>query len=234
MMRQSNQDSMPGGNTHLLPRDLAAIFLSALLLMPSDLCAQQQPGQAAKPSAAPAASESSGSRRLAPGALRIGILEGQNVINSLTTRTAVSPVVQVFDYLEQPVEGAEVTFEVPPTGPGGTFPNQQNIITTRTDVRGQATAAFTPNNTPGSFTIKVTASAGGQSAEARLVQTNDNKAMFAGPVPPPKAWYKNWKWWAVIGAGAGAGIAAAVILTGRNDAATITISPGTVVIGGPR
>jgi hypothetical protein len=195
-----------------------------------DLLAQQQPGQAAKPSA----SESSGTRRITPGGLRIGILEGQKVINSLATKAAISPVVQVFDSLEHPVEGAEVTFEVPPSGPGGIFSNQQNIISTRTDVRGQATAAFTPNSTPGSFTIKVTASAGGQSAEARIVQTNDSKAMFAGPVPPPRAWYKSWKWWAVIGGGAGAGIAAALVLGGRNDTPTINISPGTVVIGGPR
>lgn len=199
-----------------------------------NLLAQQQPGQVVKPPAAPAANEAGGTRRITPGGLRIGILEGQNVINSLATKTAISPVVQVFDSLEHPVEGAEVTFEVPPSGPGGTFSNQQNIITTRTDARGQATAAFTPNSTPGSFAIKVTASAGGQSAEARIVQTNDSKAMLAGPVPPPKAWYKNWKWWAVIGAGAGAGLGLGLYFWDRNQTATITISPGTVVIGGPR
>ena len=51
---------------------------------------------------------------------------------------------------------------------------------------------------------------------------------------PPKSWYKSWKWWAVIGAGAGAGIAAATILTKGNSTPTITLSPGSIGIGGPR
>jgi len=173
-----------------------------------------------------------GTRRITPGALRIVVLEGHNVRNSLPSRSAVSPVVQVFDFLEQPVEGAEVTFEVLPTGPGGTFANGQNITTTRTDARGQATAVFTPNTLPGTFSIKVTASAGGQSGEARIQQTNDANATFAGPIPPPRPWYKSWKRWALIGAGAGGAVAAVVILT-RSDP-TVTISPGTVILGGPR
>ncbi len=205
-------------------------MLSALLVFPMQLAARQMPGQPAAPPAAPPASTG---RQLAPGGLRILVLEGQNVHNSLTNKSAVSPVVQVLDAVDQPVQGASVTFEVPPAGPGGTFGGQP-IATTKTDSAGQATAALTINSTPGSFVIKVTASFAGQSGEAIIRQANDAKVLEAMVPLPPRPWYKNWKWWAVIGAGAGAAIATSVILLDRNNTSTITIAPGTVVIGGPR
>jgi uncharacterized protein involved in exopolysaccharide biosynthesis len=80
----------------------------------------------------------------------------------------------------------------------------------------------------------VTATFAGQRGEALIRQVNDAKILEAMVPPPPKPWYKNWKWWAVIGAGAGAGIAAAVILVDRDQTSTITIAPGTPSIGGPR
>lgn len=199
--------------------------------MPNLLPAQQQPGQAAN---APKEAEPAGqARQPIQGGLKILILQGQNAVNSLTSKSAVNPVVQVLDSLEQPVEGATVTFEVAPTGPGGTFGNAP-IATVKTDYGGQATAVLTPNDTPGTFSIKVSASLGAQRAEARIRQSNDQRASIAMVPPPPKPWFKDWKWWAVIGAGAGAGIAASVILINRDQTSTITIGPGTVVIGGPR
>jgi hypothetical protein len=152
----------------------------------------------------------------------------------MTAKSAISPVVQVLDSLDQPVQGATVTFEVSPVGPGGTF-GTAPTATVKSDVNGQATAAFTPNNTAGMFTIKVTASLSGQTATTAIRQTNDSKITEAMMAPPaPKAWYKSWKWWAVIGGAAGAGIAAATILTHGSGAPTISVSPGSVVIGGPR
>jgi hypothetical protein len=209
---------------------LIALTLSAVLVFPMQLAARQMPGQ---PAPAPAAPPLSTGRQLAPGGLRILVLEGQNVHNSLTNKSAISPVVQVLDAVDQPVQGATVTFEAPPAGPGGTFGGQP-IATTRTDSTGQATAALTINSTPGSFVIKVTASFAGQSGEAIIRQANDAKVLEAMVPLPPKPWYKDWKWWAVIGAGAGAGVATSVILLNRNNTSTITIAPGTVVIGGPR
>lgn len=163
--------------------------------------------------------------------LRILVLEGQNAVNSIPTRTALSPVIQVLDAVNQPVEGASVTFEVPPTGPGGTFGNQ-HLITTRTDSVGQATAVLTPNDIPGPFVIKVTASFQGQTKEARIRQTNDSKTLEAMLPMPPRPWYKSWKRWALIGAAAG-GTTAALLILSRSDP-TITISPGAVVVGGQR
>lgn len=214
------------------------LVLCALFIAPAPLPARQLPGQpapsaqATKPVGTPTEPLSS-QPRPAQGSLKILVLEGQNSVNSLISKSSISPVVQVLDSMEQPVEGAIVTFEVAPTGPGGSF-NNAPIATAKTDYSGQASANFTPNDTTGSFVIKVTASNGGQTAEARILQTNDRKVSEAMVPLPPKPWYKDWKWWAVIGAGAGASVATAVILTHRSNASTITISPGPIVVGGIR
>ncbi|MBL8237975.1 MAG: hypothetical protein JNM66_11180, partial [Bryobacterales bacterium] len=52
--------------------------------------------------------------------LRVLVLEGANAINSIPNRSATFPVVEVRDENDLPVEGAEVVFELPATGPGGT------------------------------------------------------------------------------------------------------------------
>lgn len=191
------------------------------------------PVMAQQPSAArAAATPPQPGRRPAPGGLRILVLEGQGASNSIRSRSAISPVVQVLDALDQPVEGASVTFEAPPSGPGGSF-DTGPVATVETDVNGQATTPFAPNKIPGDFSIKVTASYLEQSASAILRQTNDGRideAMLPLPSPP---WYKKPKWWAILGAGAGAGVAAA-ILANRNGTPTITIMPGSAGIGGPR
>ena len=228
MLKNPTADRHFGG-TGLSCHSLIALFLIGLLISPTPLSAQQPPAQAT----APAPAEPAGPPRgLAQGKIKILVLEGQNATNSLRSKTAISPVVQVLDSLEQPVEGATVTFEVSPTGPGGLF-GTAPLATTRTDYTGQATAAFTPNNTPGTFSIKVKASIGDQTAEIGIRQTNDSKTSEAMLPVPPRPWFKSWKWWAVIGAAAGAGVATAVILSNRNDTSTITISPGPIVIGGP-
>lgn len=228
-------------NKNVIPRDktfsrslvlsspnLIALSLSILLIMPVRLPAQQPP-----PQPTPPAVESSGPvRRLPPGGLRILVLEGQGGVNSVKSQTAINPVVQVLDSLDQPVQGATVTFEVSPMGPGGTFEIDVSA-TVKSDFNGQATVVFTPNKTPGDFTIKVTASLAGQTATAAIRQTNDSKITEPMTSLPHKPWYKSAKWWTVIAAGAGAGVAA-VILINRSSTPTITLSPGPVVIGGPR
>jgi hypothetical protein len=217
-----------------LPSSLIALILSVLLVAPVRLSAQQPPPTAppAKPAPDDPVQSPGPVRRLAPGGLRILVLEGQGVVNSVTTKSAINPVVQVLDSLDQPVQGATVTFEVSPIGPGGTF-GIAPIATVISDFSGQATAVFTPNDTSGAFTMKVTASLAGQTATMAIRQTNGTVTEAMASVPS-KAWYKSWKWWAAIGAGAGAGIAAATILTNRGNTPTITLSPGPVVIGGPR
>lgn len=207
---------------------LIAVALSVLLISQSQLAGQQ--GARPQDSDARVASGQAPAGRTA--GLRILVLEGQNSLNSVVTGSAISPLVQVLDSLDRPVVGADVTFEVLPTGPGGTF-GDRPIATTKTDYSGQATAAFTANRTPGAFSIKVTASFAGETAQTRVNQVNTDKVTEATVQPPPKPWYAKWQWWALIGAGA-AGLTTALVLAGGDHTNTITISPGTPVIGGQR
>lgn len=215
-----------------VPLKLLAILLCGTLVLPLPLAAQQQQAPPPLPATTP---DSAGlGRRLPPGGIRILVLEGQNMLNSLQSRSAISPVVQILDSQDQPVAGATVTFEVSPTGPGGGFgippAPLAPLMTVRSDFAGQATSHFTPNTTPGRFTIKVVANMDGQTAQAAIAQTNDPTILFAGYPPQKKRWFQNWKWWAVIGGGA----TAAIILLTRKGDPTITITPSPVGIGGPR
>src|SRR5581483_12164705 len=65
--------------------------------------------------------------------LKILVLEGQNAVNSTSAHQAIQPVVEVRDQDDRPVEGASVVFRLPPSGPGGTFPNNAATQTVRTD-----------------------------------------------------------------------------------------------------
>ncbi len=166
--------------------------------------------------------------------IRILVLDGQDAINSLASRTAVSPAVQVFDSNGAPVEGASVTFEAPATGPGGSFDNQQSSITTRTDARGQAVAVFTPNTLPGGFIIRVTARFENESATEAIRQTNSTGAARLESRSASRPWYRNWVWWTIIGAGAGAGGYFAYRSATSTSIPTISLTPGIITIGGPR
>jgi hypothetical protein len=208
------EDGSPRRIPIVRPRDVLALVLALSLTAPQVVLAQQ-----------PAA-------RPAPRGLRILVLQGQDAVNSLPSSSAASPAVQVFDYLGEPVEGAEVTFDVPTGGPGGLFDNQKPTFTTRTDARGQAVSNFIPNTLPGRFTIRVVARFGGESAEASIAQTNSSKSQSVEYKPAHRPWYKDWKWWAIIGAGAGAG--GYWIYSSSTSNPTIGLSPGAITIGGPR
>ena len=161
------------------------------------------------------------------------VLQGQDALNSLALRSAASPVVQVFDRLGGPLEGADVTFEVPTDGPGGLFDNHQSSFKTRTDARGQAAANFMPNTLPGKFTIRVIAIAGDERAEVVIRQTNSAKAAGVEYKPQSRPWYKDWKWWAVIAAGAGTAGYFGYHAASSTSAPTISLTTGTITIGGP-
>lgn len=173
------------------------------------------------------------------GSLRILVLEGANAVNSIPNRAATFPVVEVRDENDLPVEGAEVVFEMPATGPGGTFPNQKNTFTGRTNLQGQVRAPYLMNATPGPFDIIVTASIGTRTGKTAIAQTHSMQTPEEMTVKK-KRWYKDWRVWAVAGGAATAGI----ILGTRGGSSsstatppvppTITITPGGPTIGGPR
>ena len=203
-----------------IARPLCAI-LAALLAAP--LGSAQAPQQASRPAASPPL----------PSVLTIIVLEGNNVSNSIPLGRPVTPVIEVRDENDFPVEAATVVFTLPENGPSGVFPGNRTTFTTRSDARGQAAAPFTVNGTPGLFRIQVSATLGNRKGDVSIVQTNTTGA-YIGPVIPKKPWYKKWQIWAIVGAAAGAGIAVAVTRGGSSSSSSgITISSGGVVFGGP-
>ena len=193
-------------------------ILLVLLIIPAELNAQQP---LPAPPAAPLMET-----------LKILVLEGEGAINTVDKYSARPMVVEVRDQNDRPVEGAEVIFRLPPSGPGGSFPDKKPSRTARTNVQGQALAsAFTPNNQTGRFKIHVTATFANQVGEADITQMN---ALLASSLnmqklKPPKR-FPLWKIIAIAGGGAAA-IALIVVLTTGGDK-TITILPGPVTIGG--
>src|SRR6185369_13783504 len=51
------------------------------------------------------------------GALKIVVLQGEGASNSIKSRTATQPAVEVRDDQDKPIAGAEVVFQLPAAGP---------------------------------------------------------------------------------------------------------------------
>jgi hypothetical protein len=171
--------------------------------------------------------------------LRIVIVEGEGAVNNIRQRVNRDPIVQVEDENRRPVAGAIVTFFLPDTGPSGTFVNGARTLTLTTDAQGRATAVgIRPNNQTGTMQIRVTASFQGQTASAVINQTNAVGAATGGGAAGGgmSATMKAVLIMAIAG-GAAAGVAVATTRNGGGAGAsvpTITLTPGTPTVGGPR
>ena len=188
------------------------LILSVIIALPSGF------GQTAPPAGA-ARAEAGG----AP--LSIFVLEGKNVVNSISLLRSVTPVVEVRDQNDFPVEGATVVFTLPATGPGGTFAAGGNTFTTRSDARGQATApAFTPRGA-GKFDIVVAANAGNRHGETVVTQTNSTGSYAGAPIPP-RPWYKKKLVWVVVGGAAAAVVVVVALRSSSSNSSTVVITPG--------
>jgi len=79
-------------------------------------------------------------------------------------------VVTVLDSNQSPVSGALVTFEVPGSGPSGTFAN--GVSTATTNASGVATSApFTANGSVGNYTVTATVASGAEPANFLLTNS---------------------------------------------------------------
>jgi hypothetical protein len=165
--------------------------------------------------------------------LKILVLEGQYAVNNTVMRRAISPVIEVRDVNDQPVEGATIVFQLPATGPSGFFAGQQLSKTVATNLEGQASPGeLTPNGVIGSFRIHVTATAGDRSGEGEIAQMNSAREFGMGSDRKRKlpSWWK----WAAIGAGAAVVAIIVIAKTGSSSSSsnpTVTIAPGGVTIG---
>ncbi len=196
-------------------------ILAACLLAGNSLPASQAPAQ--QPPPAPQATVET---------LKLRVLQGQNSVN-VPKAGFVSPVVvEVRDQNDLPVEGAEVTFRLPVSGPGGTFPNQSATQTTRSNFQGQAaTSGFRPNTQDGRFHIAVQAVFGNQTGNVRVTQYNSR----SGEIAKKKPIYKRKLFLAAVAAGAGVGIFLGVRGgSSSTSSGSVILVPGGVTIGAPR
>ncbi len=169
------------------------------------------------------------------GGLKIVVLKGEGAVNSIKGRTATAPVVEVRDSNDKPVTGAEVVFQLPAAGPGAVFNGWMRTQTVRTDAQGQAAATgMTPNDEPGRFNIKVTATNGTRSTSVVVAQSNAVGSANGKARGSRKAL------WVVLGLAAVGGIAAGVAAGGNDSGSAavrtnpITITPGPVTVAAPR
>jgi hypothetical protein len=174
----------------------------------------------------------------AVGDLKIVVVQGEGALNNIRTRSAAPVIVEVRDTGDKPVAGAEVVFQLPPAGPGGVFNGWMRNQTARSSAEGRAeTNGFTPNDEPGRFNIKVTASSGTKTTSAIIAQTNTPSGRGSGSQAKSKS--NLWKVLVVVGAaGLAGGIVAATRGGGSSTAPTpptpISVIAGPITVGGPR
>jgi hypothetical protein len=169
-------------------------------------------------------------------ALKVVVLDGDGAVNYLPSGNAVPPVVEVRDENDMPVEGAEVTFELPGSGPSGMFESGGRTHTVRTDARGQVGAgAIHINNIAGRLPIKVSAAYNGLMASSLVVQTSSStpgRVTGAGN-KPGSGWSKK-KIYIVVGCAAAAALAGGIYALGHGAPPTISVTPGPPVFSSPR
>ena len=171
----------------------------------------------------------------AAGALTMVILKGEDGRNSIKSRSGEPIQLEVRDTTGKPLPGAQVIFQLPSFGASGSFPGGQLTSRAVTGPSGQATmSGFVPNDVEGRFSIKITADSGTQTGSIVVQQVN--VASVAADKPKSHA-----ALWILIAAGAGGAIAAGT-LAGKKSSSpaavpptpTVTISTGTLTVGGPR
>jgi len=163
-------------------------------------------------------------------AIKILVQEGQGAINNIQQHRAKEPVVQVLHEDNEPAVGASVSFQLPDSGPGGSFNDNAKILTVQTDDKGQAVAhGLKPNDIAGRFQIRVTASYHGQTASAVVAQIN------AEPAAAKKGNGKMFLILAIAGGAAAAGAAAALGHKGSSGGTPVAVgvtTPPTVLAPG--
>lgn len=206
--------------------------------------ATQTPPPPATPVQAPAPAQAAPSKPIAPlptiKNLKILALAGNGEMNDLERRVMASLVVQILDQNDRPVEGAEVVFRFPPSGPGAAFQDGKPSQTIRANAAGEAAAVnWMANGQVGSFDVHVTATYGNQMGETTIKMSNVTRIVEADKrASKHQHWYSP-TWVKIALVGAAAGTAAGIVLATRGGSHTtsgngsITITPGPPSVGGP-
>ena len=199
----------------------------------------QLQGTAASINVAPSKLDNGPAQEAAPPvpALRIVILEGEDVSNNIKERTAREPIVQVQDENHKPVGGAAVLFTIQSGSghAGGSFLNGAKTFSGQTDANGQITAkGFHPNGHTGQFHVNVTASKGQLVSHSTINQTNMAAATSSATSSTlPGFVATHVALVSVVAAGAVVGGVVAGAVVNVNNSGTI-ITTGTGTVGAPQ
>jgi hypothetical protein len=164
--------------------------------------------------------------------LNLVVLQGQRTVNDIRTPTTMMLVIEVRDENYRPLEGATVEFELPVTGPSGSFEGGVRNKKVTTNAQGQAFTAFEPNPEPGRFTIQARATHGTRTGMVTIMQQNRRAQSTT--------WITRHKTLAIVIAVGAAGAATSAILTTRGGALspsskpTVTITSGIPTFGSPQ
>jgi hypothetical protein len=171
--------------------------------------------------------------------LKILVLAGNGEQNDLERRVMAPLVVQVEDQNDRAMEGADVVFRFPITGPSAAFPGGRSSVTVRTNSTGQAAAVnWMANGQIGSFQVHINASYGNQVGETTVTMANVARVVVEAKKSKAKSWWSHrWVKIAVVG-GVAAAVGIGVLLATRgggskSSGSTVTITPGSPGVGAP-
>ncbi|MGP0071146.1 MAG: hypothetical protein ACLPWF_04340 [Bryobacteraceae bacterium] len=247
---------MPNPLSRRLRRRWLPQALAALLVVTQIQAAEQ----AAAPPQAPTPAPQAGTPPAAPSpitpepiptsqlpveqSLKILVLAGNGEMNDMERRVMAPLVVQVLDQNDRALEGADVVFRFPISGPGAAFPGGKSSLTVRTNGVGQAPAVnWMANGQVGTFQVHVNASYGNQVGETTVSMTNvtrivnENKSLIGG-AKKESLWSHRWFKIAVIG-GAAVAIGLGVYLATRggggakSSGTTVGVSTGPPTVTNP-
>jgi hypothetical protein len=203
--------------------------LSVILALPPSLGAQQSAG----------VEQSIATKPMAPlpmvQSLRVITLAGNGEMNELDRKIMAPLVVDILDRNDRPVEGADVVFRFPLKGPGASFSNGEKSRTVRTNADGQAAAmGWMANSEIGRFQVHVTASRGNELGETVISMANVGRIVEETKSKRKSGWSSRWVKIAIVAGAAGAAAGIILATQGGGSTPTVSASPGSPTIGGPR
>jgi hypothetical protein len=230
-----------------LPQVLAVILIATPLYADEQApAAPQNPPAATQPAPAPQTPPANTpATPMAPlpvvKNLKMLVLAGNGEMNDLERRVMAPLVVQVLDQNDRPVEGAEVVFRFPGSGPGATFQGGKTSQTVRSNGTGEAAAVnWMASNEVGTFEIHVTATYGNEFGETTIKMSNVTRIVEGSKKGGKQAhWYSpTWVKVALIGGAAGAIVGIVLATRGGSHSAgsgtvPITVTPGPPTVGHP-
>jgi hypothetical protein len=173
--------------------------------------------------------------------LKLLVLSGNGEMNDLERKVMAPLVVQVLDQNDRPVEGADVVFRFPMSGPGATFAAGKIFQTVRSNGSGEAAALnWMANAQVGTFDIHVTATYGNEFGETTVKMSNVTRVVEGAKKGKQSHWYSpTWVKLALLGVAAGAAVGIVLATRGggghssAGSGVPITITPGPPTVGQP-